>query len=86
MTRAGWAMYGMGGMNMPADETLVLNANNNVVKLLLDLKDKEDKKDDTKLICRQIYDLAVMSHRPLTNEEMTEFISRSNKILNIMAQ
>ena len=79
------AMYGMGGMNMPADETLVLNANNNVVKLLLDLKDKEDKKDDTQLICKQIYDLAVMSHRPLTNEEMTEFISRSNKILSIMA-
>ena len=79
-------MYGMGNMNMPADETLVLNANNNVVKLLLELKDNADRKDDTEVICRQIYDLAVMSHRPLTNEEMTEFIGRSNKILAIMAK
>ncbi|MBQ6554884.1 MAG: molecular chaperone HtpG [Firmicutes bacterium] len=79
-------MYGMGGMEMPADETLVLNANNNVVKLLLELKDNADRKDDTEVICRQIYDLAVMSHRPLTNEEMTEFIGRSNKILAIMAK
>ncbi len=79
-------MYGMSNMNMPADETLVLNANNNVVKLLFDLKDNADRKDDTEVICRQIYDLAVMSHRPLTNEEMTEFIGRSNKILAIMAK
>ena len=80
------AMYGMGGMNMPADETLVLNANNNVVKLLLELKDKDDRKDDVQTVCKQIYDLAVMSHRALTNEEMTEFIARSNKILGIMAK
>ena len=79
-------MYGMSNMNMPADETLVLNANNDVVKLLFDLKDNADRKDDTEVICRQIYDLAVMSHRPLTNEEMTEFIGRSNKILAIMAK
>ncbi len=80
-------MYGMSGLNnMPADETLVLNANNPVVKKLFELKDSDDRKDDVSLICKQIYDLAVMSHRALTNEEMTEFISRSNKILGIMAK
>lgn len=80
------AMYG-GGMNMnfPTDETLVLNANNNVVKLLLDMKDKDNKKDDVKMICEQIYDLAMMSHKPLEMEAMTKFITRSNKIMEMLA-
>ncbi len=79
-------MYGMTGMSMPADETLVLNSKNNVVKLLFDMKDKADKADDVKLVCEQIYDLASMSHKPLSNEAMTRFVERSNKILEMIAQ
>ena len=78
------AMYGMDNRTFPSDETLVLNANNNVVKLLLDIKD--ERKDEAEMICRQIYDLAVMSHKPLSQEEMTEFISRSNKIMELLAE
>lgn len=78
------AMYGMDNRSLPSDETLVLNANNSVVKLLLDMGD--DRKDDAKLICRQIYDLAKMSHSPLSQEAMTEFIARSNKIMELMAE
>ena len=78
------AMYGMDNRTFPSDETLVLNANNNVVKLLLDMKD--DRKDEAEMICRQVYDLAVMSHKPLSQEEMTEFISRSNKIMELLAE
>lgn len=78
------AMYGMDNRTFPSDETLVLNANNNVVKLLLDIKD--ERKDEVEMICRQIYDLAVMSHKPLSQEEMTEFISRSNKIMELLAE
>ncbi len=78
------AMYGMDNRTFPSDETLVLNANNNVVKLLLDMKD--ERKDEAEMICRQVYDLAVMSHKPLSQEEMTEFISRSNKIMELLAE
>ena len=77
------SMYGMNFGAMPVDETLVLNSNNNVVKLLSEISDDESRKDDVELICRQIYDLAVMSHKPLEMEKMAEFISRSNKILEM---
>lgn len=79
------AMYGMSNMAMPTDETLVLNTNNNVVKLLLDIKDNQDKAVETEILCKQIYDLAMMSHKPLDNDAMTEFISRSNKIMEMLA-
>ena len=82
-------MAKMYGMNMPfgampSDETLVLNGNNNVVKLLLKVKDDENKKEETKLICNQIYDLAKMSHKHLDMNSMTNFIERSNKILEML--
>lgn len=76
------AMYGMGNMTMPTDETLVLNSSNNVVKLLADYKDDKETSD---IICKQIYDLAVMSNQPLSQQQMTEFINRSNKILELLA-
>lgn len=78
------AMYGMDNRTFPGDETLVLNANNNVVKLLLNIKD--ERKDEAEMICKQIYDLAVMSHKPLSQEAMTEFIARSNKIMEMLAE
>jgi len=77
------SLYGMNLGAMPVDETLILNSNNNVVKLLDKIVDDEARKDDVELICRQIYDLAVMSHKPLEMNAMTEFIARSNKILEM---
>lgn len=82
-------MAKMYGMNMPfgampADETLILNGNNNVVKLLLKVKDDENKKEETNIICNQIYDLATMSHKHLDMNSMTNFIERSNKILEML--
>ncbi len=79
-------MYGMSipfGA-MPSDETLILNGNNNVVKLLLKLKDDESKKEETSLICNQIYDLATMSNKHLDMNSKTNFIERSNKILELL--
>lgn len=76
------AIYGIGNMNMPTDETLVLNSSSNIVKLLADYKEDKETSD---IICRQIYDLAVMSNQPLSQQHMTEFISRSNKILELLA-
>ncbi len=78
-------MYGMMGMDMgammPTEETLVLNNKNNLVQFILDHKDDAAKEADVKLFCEQIYDLAMISHKPLSPEKMTAFIQRSNDIL-----
>ncbi|MBE6011911.1 MAG: molecular chaperone HtpG [Lachnospiraceae bacterium] len=73
------------GEGFKSQETLIINNNNNLVKTLLALKDNENKKEDMLLICRQIYDLAMMSHKPLPPEEMSAFIERNNKILDMIA-
>ena len=76
-------MYGMdpamfGGMG----ETLVLNANNKLVRYVLGHGEDEN----TPKICEQLYDLALLSHGTLSPERMTNFISRSNEIMLMMAE
>lgn len=75
----------MGDM-FPTEETLVLNINNSLIKGILKMKDREDKKEDVKIICQQIYDLAMLSHKQLEKENMTRFIERSNRILERMME
>ena len=78
-------MYGMAGMDpsmFGGDETLVLNANNKLVQYVLENKDGEN----TKLFCEQLYDLAMISHKPLSPEAMTKFIGRSNQIMMLLAK
>ena len=80
-------MYASNGMAMGMDmfaggETLVLNANNNLVKYILDNKDG----DNTDMFCKQLYDLAMISHKPLAPEAMTEFVARSNEIMMLLAK
>ena len=74
--------YGMGAgfNNMPSEETLVLNKSNTLVKHLIENIDSEEKETND-LISNQLYDLAILSHKQLSSEQMTEFIKRSNKIL-----
>jgi molecular chaperone HtpG len=77
-------MYGFMGMglgDMPSDETLMLNKKNNLVDYIIQNKDNEDKKEDVTLFCEHIYDLALMSHKPLEAEAMTKFIERSQSLL-----
>lgn len=79
-------MYSMPGMDPSMfggqGQTLVLNANNDLVKYVLANKDGEN----TPIICQQLYDLALLSHAPLTPEQMTAFIARSNKIMELLAK
>ena len=78
-------MYGMSrsetGLGAQG-ETLILNANNNLVQFVLNNEENEN----TDLICQQIYDLAQLANHPLAPEEMTKFVARSNKILGILAK
>ena len=80
-------MYAANGMGMGMDmfaggETLVLNANNELVKYILDNKEG----NNVELFCKQLYDLAMISHKPLSSEAMTEFVSRSNEIMLLLAK
>ncbi len=75
-----YADAGMGGMGMnfgQNTETLVLNSNNKLVKYVLDNPEGEI----TPTICCQLYDLAVLANKPLTADELTRFVTRSNEIL-----
>jgi molecular chaperone HtpG len=62
--------------------TLVLNANNKLVQFLIEEKDGEN----VSLICEQLFDLALIQHGPLSPDEMTKFVQRSNKIRMILAK
>ena len=73
--------YGMMGMDHSMfggeGETLVLNANHPLVKELLE-NNHEELFD---MICEQLYDLASISHSPLSPERMSAFIKRSNELM-----
>jgi len=66
--------------------TLVLNQNNSLVKKLGQIKNDVSKTDLTQLICRQLYDLALMSQKTLEPTEMSAFIERSNLIMEKMLE
>ncbi len=80
-------MYNMGGFDPTmfggaSGITLVLNSNNTLVQYVLEHEEGEN----TKTICEQLYDLAMLAHKPLEPEAMTKFIARSNEILGILAK
>ena len=78
-------MYGMAGMDPSMfgdDSTLILNANHPLVQYVVAHKDGEN----TELFCKQLYDLAMIAHKPLNPEEMTEFVKRSNEIMLMLTK
>ncbi len=78
-------MYSMGGgmdMGLGGQATLVLNANHPLVKFVTE--NKEDA--HTSMICKQLYDLAMIAHKPLNPEEMTAFVQRSNEIMLLLTK
>lgn len=78
-------VYGMAGMDpsmFGGDVTLTLNANNELVKYILANKDSQH----VPMFCAQLYDLAMISNHPLTPDEMSKFITRSNEIMMLLAK
>ena len=79
-------MYSMGAPMDPnmfaADQTLTLNANNALVKFILENKDSEH----VPMFAEQLYDLALISNQPLAPEAMTKFVKRSNEIMLMLAK
>ncbi|WP_122643492.1 molecular chaperone HtpG [Luxibacter massiliensis] len=79
-------MYSMGG-GMDAgmfggQASLILNAGHPLVKFIVEHKDSEN----VPIICRQLYDLAMLAHKPLSPEEMTAFVQRSNEIMVLLTK
>ena len=75
-------MYGMDPSMFGGDQTLVLNAAHPLVKFVAE----NVESDKTPVICEQLYDLAMMSHKQLSPDEMTKFIRRSNEILMMLTK
>ncbi|MBO6155766.1 MAG: molecular chaperone HtpG [Butyrivibrio sp.] len=78
-------MYSMMGMDpgmFGGDETLVLNADNELVKYMFEHADGEN----VEMFAQQLYDLAVLANQPLAPEAMTAFVNRSNKIMMLLAK
>ena len=75
-------MYGMDPSMFGTDVTLVLNANHPLVQYVLKNKDGEH----VPMFCKQLFDLAMLSNKPLNPEEMTAFINRSNESLMLLAK
>ena len=75
-------MYGMDPNMFGGQEILVLNANHPLVKFVAENQESEH----VPVICEQLYDLAMMSHKQLSPEEMTKFVKRSNDILMVLTK
>ena len=79
-------MYSMPGMDMgmfgKEGETLILNANHPLVQYVVEHQDG----DNVKMICEQLYDLALLQQAPLEPEAMTKFVARSNDIMMLLTK
>ena len=78
-------MYGMAGMEsgmFGSQITLILNANHPLVQFVVEHK----RSKSVPIICKQLYDLAILAHKPLNPEEMTAFVQRSNEIMMLLTK
>lgn len=71
-----------GGMTMdfPEEYEIILNLSNPLIYKILSMKQEEDKKNKLIMLCQQIYDISLMSHRELKKEEKEQFIERNYKL------
>ncbi len=63
------------------EKTLIVNLENDLVKALLELKERDDKKQDVKDLCEVVYSLALIGHDRLTPDNMMRFLQKSSSIL-----
>ena len=78
-------MYNMGGLDagmFGSQATLILNASHPLVQFVLEHK----RSKSVPIICRQLYDLAMLAHKPLSPAEMTAFVQRSNEIMMLLTK
>lgn len=74
-------LYGEDFSSLEPEITLVLNSENPLVQKLPSLPEEQ-----AKLISQQIYDLAMLSHKSLSADELSAFIGRSVSIMEQLAK
>lgn len=72
------------GMTFEEEKTLVINENSSIIKKIFELKDDESKKEQIKLICNQIVDVALLSNKELDAKQLDEFIKRNNELIKMI--
>jgi molecular chaperone HtpG len=78
-------MYGMAGMDpsmFGSAASLILNINHPLVRYVADHK----RSQHIPVICKQLYDLAMLAHKPLSSAEMSAFVQRSNDIMMMLTK
>ena len=75
------AMYGQ-DFGFPSKYTLVLNRLCPTIRALAAMEEG----DVSHLLCKQLFDLARLSSRPLEAEDLKDFIARSNELVAMMAE
>lgn len=68
----------------PTEQTLVINRNNKLIKSIAENIDNKEKEEELKLLVKQIYDIALMSLKPLEPNELSSFIERSIKLMEMV--
>ena len=84
----------MGMMGMDSTEmeqfrepgTLVLNNNNELVQFVVNASEEGKMDENADMVLEQLYDLAKLGNEPLTPEEMSKFIARSNRIMLLLTK
>jgi molecular chaperone HtpG len=73
-------MLGKGEEEAFGEHTLCVNGKSPVVDNILALK-QTGQDDQVRMLVEQVYDLAMLNHRPFDKERMAAFLERSNRIL-----
>ena len=72
---------GDGNNDFMNQHKLVLNKNNKVIQKIISLEESKKTPELKSTLCQHVYDLAKLSHEPLSAEEMQAFVKRSNELL-----
>lgn len=74
-------LYGEEFSDLEPEMTLVLNSENPLVQKIPTLPQEQ-----AQMISRQIYDLALLGHKSLSAQELSDFVERSVKLMEQLAQ
>ncbi len=72
-----------GGMDMLKNHTLIVNPENKIIKKILQLNKKDEKKK-VKFLTKHIHDLAMLEQKRFTGKELHAFIENANKVLGMI--
>jgi molecular chaperone HtpG len=71
------------GMDMLKNHTLIVNPENKIIKKILQLNKKDEKKK-VKFLTKHIHDLALLEQKRFTGKELHAFIENANKVLEMI--